>query len=113
MVPNVVGYLKTILFSKARSGNEADSIDALSYISKQPLFTLCVATFQCFKEKFAEVINHDVIDISSDFTKHPCGHQVSKYGHHHDRRTTKFSRQNNANLALSPICPQVSIQTAL
>ncbi|GFX80777.1 hypothetical protein TNCV_4694881 [Trichonephila clavipes] len=60
---------------------------------------------QCFLENSAYVIDHDVIDFSSNFQKHP-------YGQQRESPTLLLSlvAENDASLTVSPIFCQVSIE---
>ncbi|GFV69434.1 hypothetical protein TNCV_2778491 [Trichonephila clavipes] len=54
------------------------------------------SVFQSFLENSTNVIDHDLIEFISNFDKYSCDHQVTK---------------NDADLAVSPICCQVSVET--
>ncbi|GFX11823.1 hypothetical protein TNCV_2996081 [Trichonephila clavipes] len=55
--------------------------EAKQSLGRRLLLIICTATFQYFLEKFAYVIDHDVVDFSSNFHKHPFGNQVAKFGY--------------------------------
>ncbi|GFX96692.1 hypothetical protein TNCV_244791 [Trichonephila clavipes] len=57
--------------------------------------------FQSFLEKSASVIDRYVIEFSSNFQKHPHGHQFSKNGHQKDAKLAESPNFHCNNIIMT------------